>query len=120
MWRVCSRLPLVLGTAEARFPNGRFQPFQVIGVDDATLGGVPPVKDGETAVIGHIGIEVNDLEDTKAELTRRGVVLQGEGKTDEVHWTFTEPQTAFGLTLQLMEHKASAPSFPSTPDVAAG
>jgi methylmalonyl-CoA/ethylmalonyl-CoA epimerase len=67
--------------------------------------GMPKLKDGETAVIGHIAYEVDDLEDTKAELTRRGVVLEGEGKTDEVHWIFTAPQTTFGLTLQFMEHK---------------
>lgn len=42
-------VPLALGTAEARFPNGRFQTFQVIGVDDATLLGVPPLKDGVSA-----------------------------------------------------------------------
>src|ERR1700756_1204204 len=60
--------------------------------------GMPKLKDGETAVIGHIGIEVDGLEDAKAELTRRGAVLKGEGKTDEVHWIFTEPQTTFGLT----------------------
>jgi methylmalonyl-CoA/ethylmalonyl-CoA epimerase len=67
--------------------------------------GMPKLKDGETAVIGHIAYEVDDLEDTKAELTRRGVVLEGEGKTDEVQWIFTAPQTTFGLTLQFMEHK---------------
>jgi putative ABC transport system permease protein len=44
-------MPLALGSAEARFPNGRFQPFQVIGVDDSTLGGVPPMKDSETAIV---------------------------------------------------------------------
>ena len=38
---VLSAVPLALGTADARFPNGRFQPFQIIGVDDATLSGVP-------------------------------------------------------------------------------
>ena len=67
--------------------------------------GMPKLKDGETAVIGHLAYEVDDLEETKAELTRRGVVLEGEGKTDEVHWIFTAPQTTFGVTLQLMEHK---------------
>jgi methylmalonyl-CoA/ethylmalonyl-CoA epimerase len=67
--------------------------------------GMPKLKDGETGVIGHLAYEVDDLEDTKAELTRRGVVLEGEGKTDEVHWIFTAPQTTFGVTLQLMEHK---------------
>jgi hypothetical protein len=67
--------------------------------------GMPKLKDGETAVIGHFGIEVDDLEDAKAELTRRGVVLEGEVETDEVHFIFTAPQTTFGVTLQLMEHK---------------
>src|SRR5262249_47090739 len=36
----------VLGMAEARVPNGRLQPFQVIGVDDATLAGAPALTDG--------------------------------------------------------------------------
>ena len=67
--------------------------------------GMPKLEDGETAVIGHFGIDVDDLEDAKAELTRRGVVLQGEVETDEVHFIFTAPQTMFGVTLQLMEHK---------------
>jgi putative ABC transport system permease protein len=35
--------PLALGTANVRFPNGRFQTFQVIGVDAATLAGAPPI-----------------------------------------------------------------------------
>lgn len=43
---VKSAIPLALGTAEARFPNGTFQPFQLIGVDDATLLGVPPLRNG--------------------------------------------------------------------------
>jgi methylmalonyl-CoA/ethylmalonyl-CoA epimerase len=67
--------------------------------------GMPKLQDGETAVFGHLGYEVDDLEATKAELTRRGVVLQGEFKTDEVHSIFTAPQTTFGVTLHLMEHK---------------
>jgi len=67
--------------------------------------GMPKLDDGQTAVIGHFGIEVDDLEDTKAELTRRGVVLEGEVETDEVRFIFTAPQTTFGVTLQLMEHK---------------
>ena len=43
---VLSAVPLALGTADARFPNGRFQPFQIIGVDDATLSSVPRLRDG--------------------------------------------------------------------------
>jgi putative ABC transport system permease protein len=40
---VRSAAPLALGTAEVRFANGRFQAFQVIGVDDATLSGAPAI-----------------------------------------------------------------------------
>lgn len=34
---------LALGTADARFPDGRLQPIDVIGLDDASLAGAPPV-----------------------------------------------------------------------------
>ena len=67
--------------------------------------GMPNLEDGETAVIGHFGIEVDDLEDAKAELTRRGVVFEGEFETDEGHSIFTAPETTFGVTLHLMEYK---------------
>jgi putative ABC transport system permease protein len=46
---VLSAVPLALGTAEARFPDGRFQSFQVIGFDDATFAGAPPLRGG----LGH-------------------------------------------------------------------
>ncbi|MEO7699602.1 MAG: ABC transporter permease [Opitutus sp.] len=46
---VLSAVPLALATADARFPNGRFQSVQVIGVDDATLTGVPLLTGGATA-----------------------------------------------------------------------
>ena len=48
---VRSAMPLALATADARFPNGRFQAFQVIGVDDATLSGVPHIQGGSTASV---------------------------------------------------------------------
>jgi len=44
-------MPLVLGSVDARFPNGRFQTFQVIGVDDATLIGAPLLEDGRYPVV---------------------------------------------------------------------
>jgi putative ABC transport system permease protein len=43
---VQSAEPLALAVAEVRFPNGRFQSFQLIGVDDATLAGVPVLRRG--------------------------------------------------------------------------
>ena len=46
---VAYAVPLALGMAEVHFPNGRFQTFQVIGVDDATLPGIPPLRNGISA-----------------------------------------------------------------------
>ncbi len=48
---VRSAVPLALATADARFPNGRFQTFQLICVDDATLFGVPALKDGVSPTV---------------------------------------------------------------------
>src|SRR6476469_10113490 len=92
-------------TVDGRAVGGRFVSddidLQVLLCGESTLElievrasgfGMPKLEDGETAVIGHFGIEVDDLEDTKAELTRRGVVLQGEVETDDVHFIFTAPQ----------------------------
>jgi catechol 2,3-dioxygenase-like lactoylglutathione lyase family enzyme len=67
--------------------------------------GMPELKDGETAAFGHLGLEVDDLDDAKAELAGRGVILQGEYETDDVRYTFTAPETTFGVTLHLMQHK---------------
>ena len=70
--------------------------------------GMPKLKDGETAVIGHFGIEVDDLDDAKAELTRRGVALEGEVDAGDVRFIFTVPKTTFGVTVQLMDYKSRA------------
>jgi putative ABC transport system permease protein len=50
---VLSAVPLALATADARFPNGRFQPFQLVGVDDATLSGLPPLQDAVLPTVLH-------------------------------------------------------------------
>jgi putative ABC transport system permease protein len=46
---VARAVPLLLGQADARFANGSFQSFQVIGVDDATLAGAPALAGGRIA-----------------------------------------------------------------------
>lgn len=48
---VLSAAPLALATADARFPNGRFQSFQLICVDDATLSGLPSLQGSVPATI---------------------------------------------------------------------
>jgi putative ABC transport system permease protein len=37
-------IPLVLGTADAHFADGHFQAFQIIGLDDASLAGLPQIE----------------------------------------------------------------------------
>ena len=48
---VLSAVPLALGTADVRFPNGHVQPFQIIGVDDPTLSSVPRLRDGVSPAV---------------------------------------------------------------------
>lgn len=43
--------PLAVADADVIFPNGRFQAFQVIGVDDASLLGVPPLRNGLSGTV---------------------------------------------------------------------
>ncbi|MDQ1326114.1 MAG: putative transport system permease protein [Campylobacterota bacterium] len=46
-------VPMSLNDITARFPNGSFQFFQMIGVDDATLAGAPMLLDGRLPEVLH-------------------------------------------------------------------
>jgi putative ABC transport system permease protein len=48
---VQSAAPLAIGSAEVRFANGQFHTYQVIGIDDSTLSGAPPLKGGVSAAV---------------------------------------------------------------------
>lgn len=48
---VAAAVPLAFTTVDVRFPNGRFQSFRLIGVDDATLFGMPPLENGTSATV---------------------------------------------------------------------
>jgi putative ABC transport system permease protein len=43
--------PMALASVDARFSNGRFQSFQLVAVDDATLFGLPPLRDGVSPAV---------------------------------------------------------------------
>jgi hypothetical protein len=60
---VRSAVPLAVASADARFPNGQFQSFQVIGVDDATLTGVPLMKNEAILVVENLAPEGARLRD---------------------------------------------------------
>lgn len=47
-------VPMSISDVTARFPNGNFQTFQIIGVDDATLAGAPMLTDGRSPDVLHI------------------------------------------------------------------
>lgn len=65
---VQSAVPLVLGTVDARFPNGRFQTFQVIGVDDASLAGAPAIADVDRSELRSLGSVIVDAGGTSGKL----------------------------------------------------
>ena len=72
---VAYAVPMMLGMVDARFANGRFQTFQVIGVDDATLLGAP-LLGGRTPV----------------QLRAHGAVIVDPGGTSEKLLTPTQAQ----------------------------
>lgn len=81
---VRSAAPLALTTADARLPNGRFQPFQVICVDDVTLSGMPQLNDGVSmAVMRAPGTVIVDSGGTDGKLETPSL------KTDQ--WPYGQP-----------------------------
>lgn len=61
-------MPLALGNVEVRFPNGRFQSFQVIGVDEATLAGAPALQGAPATGLRGQGLVVVDPGGTDGKL----------------------------------------------------
>jgi putative ABC transport system permease protein len=81
---VRSAVPLALATVDARFPNGRFQPFQVISVDDVTLSGLPQLKNGvSSAVLRAPGAVIVDPGGSEGKLETPSF------KSDQ--WSYGEP-----------------------------
>lgn len=48
---VRAAVPMTLGTTDIHFPNGSFQSYQVVGMDDASLAGVPATKNKAATVL---------------------------------------------------------------------
>lgn len=67
---VRAAVPLMVSSAEARFPDGTFQSLEIIGVDDASLAGLPSMP---------AGIGADALRGPDAALIDAGGT---EGKTD--------------------------------------
>jgi putative ABC transport system permease protein len=119
---VLSASPLAVATVDARFPNGRFQSFQLIGVDDATLLGLPPLQ--------------NDVSPTVLRTAEAVVVDSGgtDGKLETPllsadQWPYREPhlrvstrELAVGDQLLVHDHRVvvrgraeALPRYPPQP-----
>jgi putative ABC transport system permease protein len=118
---VASAVPLALGTADVRFPDGRFQPFQVIGVDDATLSCVPALKDGTSpAVLRTPDAAIVDPGGTEGKLETP--LLEADQWPREPHLDAVTRQLAAGDELLVNDHRVkivgrseTLPRFPPRP-----
>jgi putative ABC transport system permease protein len=112
---------LALGTVDVRFPNGRFQTFQVIGVDDATLAGAPPI----------VGASANELRAHDAVIVDAGgtsgkletpISKADQWPHDGVHLDVPTRELSKGDELLVNEHlvrvlarSEALPRFPPRP-----
>jgi putative ABC transport system permease protein len=118
---VASAVPLALGTADVRFPDGRFQPFQVIGVDDATLSCVPALKDGTSpAVLRTPDAAIVDPGGTEGKLETP--LLEADQWPREPHLDAATRPLAAGDELLVNDHRVkivgrseTLPRFPPRP-----
>jgi putative ABC transport system permease protein len=117
-----SAAPLALATAEVRFPNGRVQSFQVIAVDDATLLGVPALKDGASpAVLRAADSVIVDPGGTSGKL-ETPVLVSDQWTYGEPHLSAPTRPLAEGDELLVNDHRVvvrgrseALPRFPPRP-----
>lgn len=60
--------PMILGSVDLRFADGRFQPVQVIGVDDATLAGAPVIPASDANALRRSDAAIVDAGGTDEKL----------------------------------------------------
>lgn len=113
--------PLLLGTTQARFANGRFQSFQVIGVDDATLQGAPLVADRPPIALHQGSTVVVDAGGTSGKLGTP-ISAVDQWPHDGVHLDVPTREIASGdellandQLLRVVGHSQTLPRFPVRP-----
>src|SRR5712664_299689 len=119
---VLSAVPLALATSEARFPNGRFQPFQVICADDATLFGVPALKNDASPTVLHApDAVIVDPGGTKGKL-ETPMLKADQWPYGEPHLSAPTRELTVGDELLINDHRVvvrarsdALPRFPPRP-----
>lgn len=113
--------PLLLGATQARFANGRFQSFQVIGVDDATLQGAPLVAGRAPMVLHEGNTVVVDAGGTSGKLGTP-IAAADQWPHDGVHLDVPTREIASGDELlvndhlvRVVGHSHTLPRFPVRP-----
>ncbi len=97
-------VPLALGTADARFANGSFQTFQVVGVDDATLAGAPSLSGGNLSGLRTRDAVIVDAGGTEGKL-QTPVSLDDQWPHDGAHLGVLTRELAKGDELLINDQR---------------
>lgn len=115
-------VPLSLSDVTARFPNGHFQTFQMIGVEDATLAGAPTLEDGRSPNVLHSPDSVIvDAGGTSGKL-QTPLYQKDKWPFDGVHLDAPTRRVSFGDELLINDKRVAVagisqtiPRFPPRP-----
>ena len=118
---VAYAVPMMLGSGNVRLANGRFQPFQVIGVDDATLTGAPRVDGRSADALHQANTVVVDAGGTSGKLDTP-LRQEDQWPGDGVHLDVPVRELAAGDEILLNDHllrvvgrSQALPRFPARP-----
>lgn len=119
---VSNATPLLLGSAEVRFPNGRFQPFQIIGVDSTTLTGSPVLPGLDIAALRKPNAAIADEGGTEGKLRTPVGQANAWPRDGLPHLDVPTRMLAMGDFLEVNDHQvqiigvsANHPRFPARP-----
>ncbi|MFK5987096.1 MAG: ABC transporter permease [Pseudomonadota bacterium] len=119
---VANAVPLSLNDVIARFPNGRFQTFQMIGVDDASLTGAPLLKDALLPTILYKPDSVIVDAGGTSDKLQTPIYAKDQWPFDGVHLNVSTRSLAFGDELLIHDKRLviagvshALPRFPPHP-----
>lgn len=119
---VAKAVPLSLNDVVARFPNGRFQIFQMIGVDDASLTGAPLLKEDLLTTILYMPDSVIVDSGGTSDKLQTPVYSKDKWAFDGVHLDAPTRKLRFGDELLIQDKRVvitgvskTIPRFPPRP-----